>query len=129
MMLNDGAEVELAIDTLYPLQVAKTTCTREVIRWVVMGSLLVVEEFVVGGVVGDGFFVGAGVPGCGVFFFVVFIVIVIEGLGMLVIYMVFTLRGTLTVAVRFPGIRVASLTPHAGVFCLEGVAKVTSTFQ
>ena len=32
MMLNEGAEVELAIDTLYPLQVAKTTCTREVIR-------------------------------------------------------------------------------------------------
>ena len=46
-----------------------------------MGSLLVVEEFVVGGVVGDGFFVGAGVPGSGVFFFVVFIVIVVEGLG------------------------------------------------
>ena len=90
---------------------------------------MVVEEFVVGGVVGDGLFVGAGVPGSGVFFFVVFIVIVVEGLGMLVIYMVFTLRGTLTVAVRSPGIRVASLTPHAGVFCLEGVAKVTSTFQ
>ena len=115
MMQNEGAEVELAIDTLYPLQVAKTTCTREVIRWVVMGSLLVVEEFVVGGVVGDGLFVGAGVPGCGVFFFVVFIVIVvIEGLGMLVIYMVFTLRGTLTVAVRSP----AFASHHAGVFCL-----------
>ena len=32
MMLNEGAVVELAIDYLYPLQVAKTTCTREVIR-------------------------------------------------------------------------------------------------
>ena len=51
MMQNEGAVVELAIDNLHPLQVAKTTCTREVIRWVVMGSLLVVEEFVVGGVV------------------------------------------------------------------------------
>ena len=28
MMQNEGAVVELAIDYLYPLQVAKTTCTR-----------------------------------------------------------------------------------------------------
>ena len=32
MMQNEGAVVELAIDYLYPLQVAKTTRTREVIR-------------------------------------------------------------------------------------------------
>ena len=32
MMQNEGAVVELAIDYLYPLQVAKTSCTREVIR-------------------------------------------------------------------------------------------------
>ena len=32
MMQNEGAVVELAIDYLYPLQVAKTTRTWEVIR-------------------------------------------------------------------------------------------------